>query len=70
MVRNYCPVSLLSVVSKVFQKFVNNRLVNQPEKYGFFSEFQYDFRNSRSTADLLITVPDRMAKAFNRSGEL
>ena len=25
--KKYCPVSLLSVVSKVFEKFVNNRIV-------------------------------------------
>ena len=26
--KNYCPVSLLSVVSKVFEKLVNNMIVN------------------------------------------
>ena len=26
--KNYCPVSLLSVVSKVFEKLVNNRIVD------------------------------------------
>ena len=30
---NYCPVSLLSVVSKVFEKPANNRIVDQLEKY-------------------------------------
>ena len=33
-----------------------------------FSDFQYDFRSSRSTADLLTVVSDRIARAFNRSG--
>ena len=33
-----------------------------------FSDFQYGFRSSRSTADLLIVVSDRIAKAFNSSG--
>ena len=28
---NYCPVSLLSVVSKVFEKPVNNRIVDHLE---------------------------------------
>ena len=32
------------------------------------SDFQYGFRSSRSTADLLTDVSDRIAKAFNRSG--
>ena len=34
----------------------------------FFSDFQYGFRSSRSTADLLTVVSDRIARTFNRSG--
>ena len=63
--KNYRPVSLLSVVSKVFEKLANNRIVDYLEKCGLFSDFQYDFRSSRSTADLLTVVSDRIA---NRSG--
>ena len=43
--KNYCPVSLLSVVSKVFEKLANNRIVHHLEKCGLFSDFQYDFRS-------------------------
>ena len=66
--KNYRPVSLLSVVSKIFQKLVNNRILSHLEKCGLFSDFQYGFRSSRSTADLLTNVSDRIARAFNRSG--
>ena len=65
--KNNRPVSLLSVVSKVFEKFANNRIVDHLEKCGLFSDFQYGFRSSRSTADLLTVVSDRIARAFNRS---
>ena len=34
----------------------------------FFSDFQYGFRSSQLTADLLIVVSDRITRAFNRSG--
>ena len=35
--KNYChPVSLLSVVSKVFEKLVNNRIVDHLHKCGLF----------------------------------
>ena len=41
--KNYRPVSLLSVVSKVFEKLIKNRIVDQLEKCGLFSNFQYGF---------------------------
>ena len=43
---NYHPVGLLSLVSKVFEKLLNNRLVDHLEKSGLFSDFQYGFRSS------------------------
>ena len=64
--KNYHPVSLLSVVSKVFGKLVNNRIVDHLEKCGLFSDFQYGFSSSRSTADLLTVASDRIARAFGR----
>ena len=51
----------------VIEKHVN-RLVDQLQKYGLFSDFQYGFRSSRSTADLLIVVSDTFVRAFNKSG--
>ena len=66
--KNCHPVSLLSVVSKAFEKLVNNRIVDHLEKCGLFSDFQYGFRPSQSTADLLTVASDRIARAFNRSG--
>ena len=56
------------MISKVFGKLVNNRIVDHLEKCGLFSDFQYGFRSSRSTTDLLTVVSDRIARAFNRSG--
>ena len=70
--KNYHPVSLLSVVSKVFEKLVKNRLADHLEKCGLFSDFQYGFRSFRSTVVLLKVVSDRIpldaSKAFDRVG--
>ena len=55
------------MVSKVFEKLANNGIVDHLEKCGLFSDFQYGFRSSRSTADLLTVVSDRIARAFIRS---
>ena len=68
--KNHHPVSLLSVVSKVFEKFVNNRLVDHLGKCDLFSGFQYGFRSSCSTADPLRVVSNRIARAFNRFGAM
>ena len=62
--KNFHPVGFLSVVSKVFEKLVSNRIVDHLEKYDLFSDFQYGFRSSRSTA----VVSDRIDRAFTRSG--
>ena len=44
--KNCRPISLLSVVSKVFEKLVNNRTVDHLEKCNLLSDFQYGFRSS------------------------
>ena len=56
------------MVSKAFEYLVNNRIVDHLEKCGLISDFQYGFRSSQSTADLLTVASDRIARAFNRSG--
>ena len=66
--KNYCLVNLFFDVGKVFEKRVNNRIGYHLEKCGLFPDFQYGFRASRSTADLLTAVYDIIVRAFNRSG--
>ena len=56
------------MVSKVIEKLLNNRIVDHLEKCDLFSGFQYGFRSSGPTADLLTVAYDRIARAFNRSG--
>ena len=58
------------MVSKVFEKLVNNRIVDYLENCGLFSYIQYGFRFSGSTADFLTVLSDRIARAFNGSGAI
>ena len=51
--RNYRPVSLLSVVSKVMEKVINTTLMNHLEKKRLLSQHQFGFRTGLSAADLL-----------------
>ena len=61
--KKYRPVSLLSVVSKVL-----DRIVDHIQKYDLSSDFQYGFRPSQSTVDLLTVASDRIAGTLNMSG--
>ena len=45
-------------------------IVDHLEKCGLFSHFQYGFRSSRSTADLLTVVSDRIARVLTGLGLL
>ena len=56
-IKKYQTLSFLSVVSKVFEKFMNNRIVDHLEKFDLFC-LQYGFKSSRLTVDLLIVVSD------------
>ena len=60
--KNSGTISLLAVVIEVFEKLVNHRIAGHLEKCGLFSDFEYGFRSSRSTADLLTVVSDRIAR--------
>ena len=60
-------LSLLSVVNEAFEKLVNNRIVDhRKEMWHFFSDFQYSFRSSQSTANLLTFVSNRIARVFTK----
>ena len=52
----------------MFEKLVNNRIVDHLEKCGLFSDFRYGFRSSQPTADLLTVVSNIIARTFKRSG--
>ena len=46
---NYRPISVLPVLSKIFEKLVNNRLIEYLEKNNILYKHQYGFREGRST---------------------
>ena len=50
------------------EKLVNNKIVDHLEKCALFSDFQYGFRSSQSTADVLTVASDRISRRFNKSG--
>ena len=61
--KNYRPVNLLSVVNKVLEKPVYNKILNFTEKCSLFSYF----RPSQFITDVVTIVSDRMAKILTDS---
>ena len=58
--KKFCPVTLLSLVRKIFEKLLNNRLL---EKCGRF-DFQYDLY----LIEFVSVVSNRIGRALNRFG--
>lgn len=52
----YQPISVLSVLNKVFEILIYKRLYSFFEIYKVFCEFQFDFRGGHSTTQALIEI--------------
>lgn len=50
-VENYRPISVLSALSKIFEKIINKRLLSYLENNQFLSNHQFGFRAGKSTED-------------------
>ena len=53
---NYCPISLLPEVSKIFEKIIFNRFIVFLNKEKVLNENQFGVRQNRSTIDALVEL--------------
>ena len=58
VVNNYRPISILSTLSKLFEKVINKRLVDFFEKCNVINDFQFGFREGYSTTLALTEICD------------
>ena len=61
---NYRPISLLPVMSKVFEKVINVQLTEVIEE-GFIDDNQYGFRRGHSTEHAMIKFVDHVQKSLS-----
>jgi hypothetical protein len=62
---NYCPISLLSSLSKVLEKIVFIQLCNHLELNNILYEHQYGFQKNKSTEHNLIQLTNYIYSALN-----
>jgi hypothetical protein len=62
---NYRPISLLSTISKVLEKYVANKLVNHLETNNILYGNQYGFLRGRNTAHNLLQLTNYISKELN-----
>ena len=67
-VRNYRPISLLPILSKVMETLVNRAVTNFLERNSILSSNQYGFRRGMSTQDILTLLSHRWHTTSARGG--
>ena len=63
---NYRPVSLLSVISKVFEKVMYKRLLNFIDTYDILINNQFGFRKSHSSYMALMALTNEISLTFRK----
>ena len=66
ILNNYCPISLLSIFSRILEKIVCKQLDSFIVKHNLLYENQYGFRSKHSTLHAVISITDKIQKAIDQ----
>ena len=61
---NYRPVSILTAISKIYEKIMYNRLVSFLSKWKLLYQYQFGFRQHHSTYMALMLLLDKLISAL------
>ena len=65
LIKNYRPISLLPVFSKVFERIIFNSLFNYFLENYFFTEYQLGFSLGDSCTSQLFSITHKIYKSFD-----
>jgi hypothetical protein len=66
ILHNYRPISVLSIVSKILEKIVYNRLVSFTAKFKILMESQYGFQKNKSTISACQSFVGKIQEALDK----
>ena len=66
LIRNYRPISVLPVLSKIFEKLVYSRLTKYIDKHNILSNYQFGFKKGYSTYMALTILIDKITSAMDK----
>lgn len=64
---NYRPISVLSSVSKIFERIIYNRTINFLNKHNIISDRQFGFRQKYSTYMAALDISNFISKGFDNN---
>ena len=64
---NYWPISLLSVISKVFERVMYSRISEFLERHQLLSKSQFGFRSKRSCIDAIASIVERIRSDHSKT---
>ena len=71
MAKNYRQITIVNIVCRIFDKLINNKLVDQLKNCVFSSDFQYAFSLScYTTFDFLMIIADTVNIGFDIFGAI
>lgn len=69
-VENFCPISLLSIVGKMLEKFISFIMMDFIEDNHLLSDSQWGFRAGRSTCSALLNITHTRFNILDKGEEL
>jgi hypothetical protein len=66
---NYRPIAICSILAKIMESIINQKLSRYLETNRLINDRQYGFRPNRSTGDLLTLVSHKLNSTLHLSGE-
>ena len=66
LLKNYRPISLLPIISKILEKIVYSQLSHYFIKNQLFNPYQYGFRTNHSTEHAVLEITDRIISSMDQ----